>query len=84
MNSGVRSLGKFTLITYIIPTVPVMSISFKIGLMAVVVAAVLLGNILSMVIAITMMPMAIVKAHPLMTMLAIPFIIGMIIVRTMS
>ena len=84
MNSGVRSFGKFILITYTIPTVLVMSILFKIGPMLVVSAAVPLGIILSMVIAITMLPMAIGKAHPLMTMLTSSFVIGMTIVRTMS
>ena len=53
-----------------------MSMSFKIGLMSLVIAVVLLGIILSMVIAITMLPVAIVKALLLMTMPSIPFIIG--------
>ena len=83
MNSGVRSFGKFILITYTIPTVPVMSISCKIGLMSVVIAVVPLGIVLSVVIAITMVSMPIGKAHLLMTMLAIPFVIGMTIVRTL-
>ena len=61
-----------------------MPILFKIGPMAVVVTAVLLGIILSMVIAFTMLPMAIVKACLLMTMPSIPFIIGGTTVRTMS
>ena len=53
-----------------------MSIMFKISPMVVVIAVVFLGIILSMLIAITMLPMAIVKAYPLMTMPAIPFIIS--------
>ena len=61
-NSGVRSLCKFIPITYTIPTVLVMSISFEIGLMLVVITVVLLGIILSMVIAVTMLPMAIVES----------------------
>ena len=76
MNPGVRSFGKFTLITYTIPTVLMMSILFETGLMAMVDAAVLLGIILPMVVAFTMLPMAIVEAHPLMTMPAIPFVTG--------
>ena len=84
MNPGASSFGKFTLVTYTIPTVPVMSMSFETGLMSLVIAVVLLGIVLSMVIAITMLPMAIVKAHPCMTMPAIPFVIGITIVRTMS
>ena len=84
MNPSVRSFGKLTLVTYTIPTVPVMSMSFKIGLMFLVIAAVLLGIILSMVIAITMLPIATVKAHLLMTMPSVPFIIGRTVGRTMS
>ena len=47
-------------------------------------AVVLLGIILSMVIAITMLPTAIVKAHLLMTMPSIFIVIRETIVRTMS
>ena len=84
MNSGVSSLGKFILMTYTVPVVPVMSVLFEVSLMLVVIAVVRKGIILSIAIAITMLPMAIGKAHSLVTMLAIPFVIGVTIVWTMS
>ena len=82
MNSGVRSLGRFALIAYTIPFVLMMTIPFETGPMVMINAAVLLDIILPMVVAATMLPMAIVKASLLVTMPAIPFIIWGTIVRT--
>ena len=75
MDSGFRPLGKLALITYTIPIVPVMSIPYETGPMVMVSAEVLLGIILPMVVVVTILPMAIVEASPLMTMPAILFII---------
>ena len=84
MYSGVWPLDIFTLLTYSVPAVPVMSISFKISLMSVVIAAVPMCITLSMVVGVTMLPMAIRKSCSLVTMLVIPLVIGMTMVWTMS
>ena len=84
MNPDLTSFGKFTFVTYTIPTVLMMFKSFKIGPMLLVIAAVLLGIILPMRIAVTMLPVTIVEACLLMTMPFIPFLIGGTSVRAMS
>ena len=84
MNSGVRLLGKFTLMTYTIPAGLVMSVLFKISLMSVVIAVVPMGNTQFMVVGVAMMPMVNGKLCPLVTMLAIPLVTGITIVWTMS
>ena len=58
-----------------------MSILFETGPMVMIDAGVLLGIILPMVVAATMLPMVIVEAHLFVTMPAIPFIHGGTIVR---
>ena len=83
MYSGMRPLDMFTLVTYIVPAVLVVSIMFKISLMLVVIAAVPMGNTLFMVVGVAMMPMVIRKTCSLVTMLAIPLVIGMTTVWTM-
>ena len=82
MNSGVRSLGIFVLVTYTIPIVLMMSILCETGPMVMVNAMVLPGVILPMVVAVTILPVAIVEAHWLMGMPSIPFMFGVTIVRT--
>ena len=68
--------------TYSVPAVPVMSIPFMVSLMLVVIAAVPMGITLFMVVGVTMLAMAIRKSCLLVTMLAIPLVIGMTIVWT--
>ena len=70
--------------THSVPAVPVMFIPFMVSLILVVIPAVPMSITLSMVVGVTMLPMAIRKSCPLVTMLAIPLVIGMTIVWTMS
>ena len=74
----------FTPMTYSVPAVPVMSVLSVVSLMSVVIAAVPMGITLSVVVGVTMLPMAIRKSWPLVTVLAIPLVIGMTIVWPMS
>ena len=83
MYPGVRSLAILILVSYTVPIVSMMSsIPHETGPMAMVDAAALLSIILPMVVAFTILPMAIVEAHPLKIMPVIPFIIRGTIVRT--
>ena len=78
-----RSLGIFSLVVYTVPIVLMMSsIPCETGSMAMFDVVVLLGIILPMVVALTILPMDVVEAHTLMSIPVIPFIIKGTIVRT--
>ena len=76
MNLGVRSLGKCVLPTCTIPTAQLVTIVSKSCPMVMVYAGTLIGLILFVVIAISMLPMAMMKAHLPLTIPAIPYRIG--------
>ena len=67
---------------YTAPAVPVVSSMFKISLLLVAIAAVPMGIILCMVVGAAMLPVASRKCCLLVTMVAIPLVIGMTIVWT--